>query len=259
MKTKIFLILCLSALMTSCAVIRPGDVGIKRTLGKLKGKTKTQGVIFFNPFTSAIVRIPIRTVNKEIRLNLPSKEGLNVQAEISILYHIEEDKVSEIISTVGRKYEQTLILSTFRSASADVCARFFAKDMHSGQRGIIEKEIKTQMSKLLDGRGFVIEAVLLKSITLPQGLYAAIEAKLRAEQEAQQMTFILQREEKEADRKRIEAQGVRDAQLIIKEGITDENIKWKSLEVLKDISMSPNAKLILTDGKTPVLINGDDK
>ena len=259
MKTKIFLILCLSALMTSCAVIRPGDVGIKRTLGKLKGKTKTQGVIFFNPFTSTIVRIPIRTVNKEIRLNLPSKEGLNVQAEISILYHIEEDKVSEIISTVGRKYEQTLILSTFRSASADVCARFFAKDMHSGQRGIIEKEIKTQMSKLLDGRGFVIEAVLLKSITLPQGLYAAIEAKLRAEQEAQQMTFILQREEKEADRKRIEAQGIRDAQLIIKEGITDENIKWKSLEVLKEISMSPNAKLILTDGKTPVLINGDDK
>jgi regulator of protease activity HflC (stomatin/prohibitin superfamily) len=259
MKTKIFLILCLSALITSCAVIRPGDVGIKRTLGKLKGKTKTQGVIFFNPFISTIVRIPIRTVNKEIRLNLPSKEGLNVQAEISILYHIEEEKVSEIITTVGRKYEQTLILSTFRSASADVCARFFAKDMHSGQRGIIEKEIKTQMSKLLDGRGFVIEAVLLKSITLPQGLYAAIEAKLRAEQEAQQMTFILQREEKEADRKRIEAQGVRDAQLIIKEGITDENIKWKSLEVLKDISMSPNAKLILTDGKTPVLINGDDK
>jgi regulator of protease activity HflC (stomatin/prohibitin superfamily) len=259
MKTKIFLILCLSALITSCAVIRPGDVGIKRTLGKLKGKTKTQGVIFFNPFISTIVRIPIRTVNKEIRLNLPSKEGLNVQAEISILYHIEEEKVSEIITTVGRKYEQTLILSTFRSASADVCARFFAKDMHSGQRGIIEKEIKTQMSKLLDGRGFVIEAVLLKSITLPQGLYAAIEAKLRAEQEAQQMTFILQREEKEAERKRIEAQGIRDAQLIIKEGITDENIKWKSLEVLKEISMSPNAKLILTDGKTPVLINGDDK
>ena len=245
--------------MTSCAVIRPGDVGIKRTLGKLKGKTKTQGVIFFNPFTSTIVRVPIRTVNKEIRLNLPSKEGLNVQAEISILYHIEEEKVSEIISTVGRKYEQTLILSTFRSASADVCARFFAKDMHSGQRGVIEKEIKTQMSKLLDGRGFEIEAVLLKSITLPKGLYAAIEAKLRAEQEAQQMTFVLQREEKEAERKRIEAQGVRDAQLIIKEGITEENIKWKSLEVLKEISMSPNAKLILTDGKTPVLINGDDK
>ena len=130
--------------------------------------------------------------------------------------------------------------------------------MHSGKRGEIEKEIKNQMSKLLDDRGFIIEAVLMKSITLPKGLYAAIESKLQAEQEAQQMKFILQREEKEAERKRIEATGIRDAQLIIKEGITEGNIQWKSLEVLKEISMSPNAKLILTDGKTPVLINGDN-
>jgi prohibitin 1 len=98
----------------------------------------------------------------------------------------------------------------------------------------------------------------MKSITLPKGLYSAIESKLQAEQEAQQMKFILQREEKEAERKRIEAAGIRDAQLIIKEGITEGNIQWKSLEVLKEISMSPNAKLILTDGKTPVLINGDN-
>jgi regulator of protease activity HflC (stomatin/prohibitin superfamily) len=233
-------------------------VGIKQKFGKLKGKTKTQGLLFYNPFTSSVVRVPIRTINREIKLNLPSKEGLNVQAEISILYHIEQEKVSEIISSVGKGYEGTLILSTFRSASADVCARFYAKDMHSGKRGEIEKEIKSQMSTLLDDRGFIIEAVLMKSITLPKGLYSAIESKLQAEQEAQQMKFILQREEKEAERKRIEAAGIRDAQLIIKEGITEGNIQWKSLEVLKEISMSPNAKLILTDGKTPVLINGDN-
>lgn len=248
----------MSAMLFSCAVIRPGEVGIKQKFGKLKGKTKTQGLLFYNPFTSSVVRVPIRTINREIKLNLPSKEGLNVQAEISILYHIEQEKVSEIISSVGKGYERTLILSTFRSASADVCARFYAKDMHSGKRGEIEKEIKNQMSKLLDDRGFIIEAVLMKSITLPKGLYSAIESKLQAEQEAQQMKFILQREEKEAERKRIEAAGIRDAQLIIKEGITEGNIQWKSLEVLKEISMSPNAKLILTDGKTPVLINGDN-
>ena len=255
---KIMILGCISAILCYCAVIRPGEVGIKQKFGKLKGKTKTQGLLFYNPFTSSVVRVPIRTINKEIKLNLPSKEGLNVQAEISILYHIEEDKVSEIIASVGKAYERTLILSTFRSASADVCARFYAKDMHSGKRGEIEKEIKTQMAKLLKDRGFNIEAVLMKSITLPKGLYSAIEAKLQAEQAAQQMEFVLQREEKEAERKRIEAQGIRDAQLIIKEGITEGNIQWKSLEVLKEISMSPNAKLILTDGKTPVLINGDD-
>ncbi len=257
MKKNLTSIIAITILFTSCAIVRPGEVGVKQHYGKLKGKPKSQGIVLLNPFTSKLVRIPTRTVNKEIKLNLPSKEGLNVSAEISILYHIKQEKAMDIINDVGTNFERVLILSTFRSASADVCARFYAKDMHSGKRAEIEKEIQKQMSSLLDDRGFIIEAVLLKSITLPSGLYAAIEAKLRAEQEAQQMEFVLQREEKEAERKRIEAKGIRDAQKIIKEGITPGNIEWRSLDVLKEISTSPNAKLIITDGKTPVLINGE--
>jgi len=257
MKNNIPYIFAITILFTSCAIVRPGEVGVKQHYGKLKGTPKSQGIVLLNPFTSKLVRIPTRTVNKEIKLNLPSKEGLNVSAEISILYHIKQEKAMDIINDVGTNFERVLILSTFRSASADVCARFYAKDMHSGKRAEIEKEIQKQMSGLLDDRGFIIEAVLLKSITLPSGLYAAIEAKLRAEQEAQQMVFVLQREEKEAERKRIEAEGIRDSQKIIKEGITPENIEWRSLDVLKEISTSPNAKLIITDGKTPVLINGE--
>ena len=149
-----------------------------------------------------------------------------------------------------------MILSTFRSASADVCAKFYAKDMHSGKRSEIESEIKNQMMEVLEGRGFVIEAILLK-VSVSCGLYSAIEGKLEAEQQAQQMEFVLQRETKEAQRKRIEAEGIRDAQNIIKEGITDANIEWRSLEVLRELSASPNAKIIITDGKTPVLINND--
>ena len=222
------------------------------------GNQKNQGLVFLNPFTTVLVKIPTRTVNKEITLNLPSKEGLNVAAKISILYHVKKENAMNIINEVGRNYETVLILSTFRSASADVCARFYAKDMHSGKRAEIEQSIKEQMADILKGRGFVIESVLLKSITLPSGLYSAIEAKLKAEQQAQQMEFILQRERKEAERKRIEAEGVRDAQMIIKEGITESNIEWRSLEVLKELSSSPNSKLIITDGKTPFLINGDE-
>ena len=258
MKKSIFLIGLVSFLFYSCAVVRPGEVGVKQRLGKLKGNPKNQGLVFLNPFTTVLVKIPTRTVNKEITLNLPSKEGLNVAAKISILYHVKKENAMNIINEVGRNYETVLILSTFRSASADVCARFYAKDMHSGKRAEIEQAIKEQMADILKGRGFVIESVLLKSITLPSGLYSAIEAKLRAEQQAQQMEFILQRERKEAERKRIEAEGVRDAQKIIKEGITESNIEWRSLEVLKELSSSPNAKLIITDGKTPFLINGDE-
>jgi regulator of protease activity HflC (stomatin/prohibitin superfamily) len=260
MKKPIFYITILLFSVSSClpfSVIRPGQVGVKQSFGKLKGDPKSQGLVIYNPFTSTIVKLPTRTVNREIKLNLPSKEGLNVAARISILYHLQEDKAIEVINRVGKGYENVLILSTFRSAAADVCARFYAKDMHSGKRAEIEKEIKKQMTNLLSDRGFTIEAVLLKSITLPSGLYNAIEAKLRAEQQAQQMEFILQREKKEAERKRIEAKGTRDAQLIIKEGITEQNIKWRSLDVLKEISTSKNAKLIITDGKSPVLINSD--
>ena len=126
-----------------------------------------------------------------------------MSAEISILYHVKQEKTIDIINEVGANFDRVLILSTFRSASADVCAKFYAKDMHSGKRGVIEEEIKTRMKKLLENRGFVIEAVLLKSIALPSGLYAAIESKLRAEQQAQQMEFVLLREQKEADRKEL--------------------------------------------------------
>ena len=255
---KIVVFVLVALIASSCVIVKPGEVGVRQFLGRLKGSPASPGPTIINPLTTTLVRIPTRTVNKEIKLNLPSKEGLNVSAEISILYHVKEEKALDIINEVGANFERVLILSTFRSASADVCARFFAKDMHSGKRAIIEKEIKEQMVTLLENRGFVIEAVLLKSITLPPGLYAAIEAKLRAEQQAQQMEFILQREKKEADRKRIEAEGIRDAQRIIKEGITEGNIEWRSLEVLKEIATSPNAKLIITDGKTPVLINGEE-
>ena len=255
---KIFVFVFIAAVASSCVIVKPGEVGVRQFLGRLKGNPASPGPTLINPLTTTLVKIPTRTVNKEIKLNLPSKEGLNVSAEISILYHVKEEKALDIINEVGANFERVLILSTFRSASADVCARFYAKDMHSGKRAEIEKEIKEQMVKLLQNRGFVIEAVLLKSITLPPGLYAAIEAKLRSEQQAQQMEFVLQREKKEAERKRIEAEGIRDAQRIIKEGITEGNIEWRSLEVLREISTSPNAKLIITDGKTPVLINGEE-
>ena len=233
MKKVVLKIAIISLLISSCGIINPGEVGVKQKFGKLKGEVQTQGLVILNPLFTELVKIPTRTVNKEVRLNLPSKEGLNVAAEISILYHVNKDNVIDIINEVGVSYEKILILSTFRSASADICAKFYAKDMHSGKRAQIETEIRNQMTNVLSKRGFVIESILLKSIKLPPGLYSAIENKLEAEQQAQQMEFVLQRETKEAERKRIEAEGIRDAQNIIKEGITQSNIEWRSLEVLR--------------------------
>lgn len=241
-------------LISSCAVVRPGEVGVKQKFGKLKERNIEPGLVLLNPFSTRLVKISTRTENIEIELNLPSKEGLNVTAEISILYHMEKDKVIETIKEVGKNYEQILVISTFRSAAADVSAHFFAKDMHSGMRSKIELEIKNKMNELLKERGLIVETVLMKSISLPKGLYNAIESKLEAEQEAQQMEFILQREKQEAKRKIIEAEGIRDAQEILSQGLTDNIIRLRSIEAFEKLSKSSNGKVIITDGSSPLLV-----
>lgn len=241
-------------LISSCAVVRQGEVGVKRKLGKLDPKTMESGARLFNPLTTTVIKIPIRTVNVEIQSNLPSKEGLNVQSVISILYHIKKENASEIIENIGTNYEEVVIKSVFRSASADVCSRFYAKDMHTIKRAEIEDEIKTRMQDLLASRGFEIEAVLLKTIQLPPGLYMAVEDKLEAEQEAQRMEFVLQRERLEADRRKVEAEGIRDAQKILQEGISPQIIQWQSIEAFKELAKSPGSRVIITDGKAPFLI-----
>lgn len=233
--------------LASCTIIRPGEVGVKQRVGKLSESILEEGAHGYNPFTTRIIKTPIRTENLEIRLNLPSKEGLNVSGEISILYRIEKTKVPHLIETVGLQYEN-IIRNVFRSASADVCAQFLAKDMHSGKRAEIEEEIKLIMGKNLDDHGIVVEAVLMKSINLPQGLYSSIEERLQAEQDALRMQFILEQEKLEAQRKIIQAEGERDAQLILAEGLSEEILKLRSIEAFLKLAESDGSKLIITDG-----------
>jgi prohibitin 1 len=254
MKT-IFWILFITMVTSGCAVVRQGEVGMKQKLGKLNPRVIQPGAVGFNPFTSRVIKLPIRTMNMEISSNLPSKEGLNVAAVISILYRIDPAKAPWIVENLGLNYEEVIISSVFRSAAADVCSRFFAKDMHSAQRAAIEKEITEQMSKVINTQGLLIEAVLMKNIQLPAGLARAVEEKLEAEQDAQRMEFLLEREKREAQRKMIEAQGIRDAQKIISEGLNPRIIEWQSIEAFKELAKSPNAKVIITDGKAPMMIN----
>jgi len=244
-------------LLTSCVVIREGEVGVKRKLGKYNNEVYTSGLHGYFPVTTAIERISTQTNNIEVGIIIPSKEGLSIRSEISILYRIDAQKAPDVLRTIGVDYERNVILPVFRSAIADVTSRFFAKDMHSGERGTIEKAIKQQMMTNLEGRGIEIEAVLMKSIQLPVSLATAIEEKLAAEQEAQRMEFVLQGEQREAERRTIEAQGVRDAQLIIAEGLNPLILNFKSIEAFLELAKSPNTKVIITDGNMPMFMNPD--
>ncbi len=275
-----------AVLISSCTIVQPGETGVKRRLGKLNDKAYDPGIQFYNPFVSTILRLPIRTVNLEVRLPLPSKEGLTIQSDISILYRIEKNAGPDVIKNIGMNYEEVVILPVFRSAAADVTSKFFAKDMHSGERARIERNIRDTMMAVLGDKGFVVENVLLKSISLPSGLSAAIEEKLRAEQEAQRMEFTKQKEKLEAERKAIAAEGEKQAVIIAAQGfaevdkiraegvanatkieadanakanemisksLTPEVLKNNQIEAFKSLSNSNNSKVIITDGKTPLL------
>jgi prohibitin 1 len=272
--------------LTSCSTILQDEVAVKRTLGKLNDDIYNSGLRFYNPFLSKLIRVPINTINLEINVGLPSKEGLTVQSEISILYKIKTTEVQNIIKYTGLNYQGVLILPVFRSASADVCSEFDAKDMHSAKRSQIENKIKERMMQVLDKKGFIIEAVLLKSITLPQGLSRAIEEKLQAEQDAQRMEFLKDRERKEAERKVLQAEGDKNSKIIAAEGqkrileleaegranatkieadanakandmleksLTPQILKFKQIDAFRNLSTSPNTKTIITDGKTPLI------
>lgn len=241
--------------MSSCTVVRQGEVGVKRTFGKYNDKIYTSGLRGFNPFSSTIIKVPAQTTNLEMQLDIPSKEGLTIRSEVSILYNIEPKKVPDILRNLGTDYENSVILPVFRSAVSDVSSKYFAKDMHSGNRAEIEKAIRDLMMTTMSGKGIFVESVLLKSIQLPRTLSKAIEEKLESEQQAQRMEFVLQAAKREAERKIIEAEGVRDANKIISQGLTDKILQFKNIEAWLKLSESPNSKVIITSGNMPMVLN----
>ncbi|MBK8558344.1 MAG: prohibitin family protein [Lewinellaceae bacterium] len=278
-------------MLSSCATIMPDQVGVKRTFGRVQNNVRTPGIVGFNPFTTKVVRVPIRTMNLAIVENLPSKEGLTIRSESSILYRVKSSAVPQILKETGMSFEEMLILPVFRSAASDVCSKYDAKNMHSAKRAEIEEEIKKRLVEVCEPKGFIIEAVLLKSISLPGGLSKSIEAKLEAEQEALRMEFVLDRQRQEAQRQiidaegakeiariqaegkknatiieaeakaksnEIEAEGIKKANELINASLTPNVLKFKQIEAFQQISTSPNTKTIITDGKSPMLnILGD--
>ena len=245
--------------VSSCVTIKQGEVGVKRKLGTYSDKGFTEGLRMYNPLVSRIVKISTQTENIEVGLNIPSKEGLNIYSEVSILYNINAKDAPELLRNIGTDYEENVILPVFRSAVADVSANYLAKDMHTGERSNIEDAIKDRMTGYLSDRGITVEAVLLKSIQLPSSLSVAIEEKLEAEQQAERMQFVLTQAKREADQKRIEAEGVRDAQLIISEGLDQRVLQFKSLEAFEKLANSNNTKVIISDGDMPIILSQDDQ
>lgn len=259
-KTFVFGCVAVALSAVSCRVVRPGEIGIKQTLGKMHGGSRQPGSIFFNPFTTRVVKINTRTVESFQTLPLPTKEGLSVNAEISLLYHIKPEEASNVYQKFGTNYEEVMVLSNFRATAREISARYYAKELYATARQNVEKAIVDELKLHIEQYGFMIDAVLLKDIVLPSQIMASIESKVQAEQDALKMEFVIDKQKKEAERQRIEAEGIKAAQDILSQSLTDKILEYNRIKMYEGLMRSGNTKVIITDGKTPVFMNsgGDE-
>lgn len=249
----------LLALLQCFTIIPAGTVGVVDFFGLVSDNTLKSGINVVNPIAN-VIKFTIKTQELKEEMNVPSTEGLSVQLEISLLYHLNQENANLIYKTVGEDYANRILIPQFRSVVRGVTAKYEAKALYTSGRETLAKEIEQELSKLVTARGVTIEAAALRQIILPPGLTNAIEEKLKAEQESQRMQFVLLKEQQEADRKRIEAKGIADFQDIVTRGISDALLKWKGIEATEKLAQSNNTKIVVIgSGKEglPLILGGN--
>jgi prohibitin 1 len=230
--------------LNSVACVKTGHVGVVTMFGRVTGRAMGEGMHLVNPL-ARVHELTIKTQEAKERAAVPSKEGLIMGLEASVLYHLQPDRAPDVFQKVGPGYADILLVPNFRSALRGVTAANTASTLYSDARETIARQIMSDLQAQVQPRGIVIENVLLRDLQLPETLKQAIEAKQQAQQEAQRMEFVLQREKQEAERKRVEAQGIKDFQNIVTEGISEKLLEWKGIEATVELARSSNSKVVV--------------
>jgi len=232
-------------LLSSITRVGTGHVGVLTLFGKVQtGEILGEGIHLINPLKTNN-ELSIQTQTLKESASVPSSEGLMMSLDTSLIYHLNPDRAAEVFQKIGADYETVVVEPTLRSAIRESTASHTANALYTGERELVAKQIQDQVTTQLSQRGLVVENVLLRDIQLPATLKASIEAKQQAEQEALAMNFRLQKETQEAQRKRIEAAGVRDFQQIVAQGITPSLLEWKGIEATENLAKSPNTKVVV--------------
>jgi prohibitin 1 len=224
--------------------VESGHVGVLTLFGRVTGEVLPEGMHFINPF-KVNHELSIRTQEIKESASVPSSEGLMMSLDTSLIYHLNPDKAAEVYQKIGPNYTEVLIEPNLRAAIREATASHTANALYTGEREMVGKQIFEQITGAIGPRGVTAESILLRDIQLPQTLRSSIEAKQQAEQEALAMNFRLQKEKQEAERKRIEAAGIRDFQQIVAQGISPQLLEWKGIEATETLSKSPNAKVVV--------------
>ena len=229
---------------SSVARVESGNVGVLTLFGRVTGEVLPEGIHLVNPFKSNN-EMSIRTQEIKESASVPSSEGLVMNLDTSLIFHVDPAKASDVYQKIGPNYQTVLIEPNLRAAIREATASHSANALYTGEREMVAKQIFDQLAGLLGQRGFIVESILLRDIQLPATLKSSIESKQQAEQEALAMSFCLQKETQEAQRKRIEAQGIRDFQQIVAQGISPQLLEWKGIEATESLAKSSNSKVVV--------------
>jgi regulator of protease activity HflC (stomatin/prohibitin superfamily) len=263
------LLLIVVGFASSCFVqIEPGEVGVQTLFGKVQTGLLTEGLNVVNPMVE-INRFDVRTQNYTMSavhdegdkvgddaIRLLTSDGLEVVIDLSVLYRITPEKAPEILRTLGRDLTDKIVRPVSRTKIRDNAVYYDAIALYSTKRDEFQQKIFQSIEKEFSARGIVLESILIRNVTLPQSVRTTIESKINAEQEAQKMKFVLDKERQEADRKRVEAQGIADYQRILTSSLTDKLLQYEQIKAQKELATSPNAKVVVMGNSkgTPLLI-----
>jgi len=263
-------IIVLGLMLSMIKQIDAGKVGVQTLFGKVQDNVLESGLHVINPlvevhlFNIQTQNYTMSAVSSEGQkegddaIRVLSSDGLEVTIDLSVLYKVNPEKAPYILQNIGEDYIEKIVRPVSRTAIRDNAVNYQAVDLYSTKRQEFQDKINRTITESFSKRGLELQQILVRNISLPASVKASIESKINAEQDAQKMQFVLQKERQEADRKRVEAQGIADYQKILSTGLSDKQLIYESIKAQKEIALSPNAKVIIIGGTgkgNPILLS----
>jgi len=260
----------IAGVISSCfKQIDAGQIGVKSLFGKIDDDILTSGLNFINPMVD-VKTIDTKTQNYTMSgihdegqkagddaIRVLTADGLEVTIDLTVLYRVVPTEAPRLLKETGLDYNDKIVRPLTRTKIRDNSVYYDAVSLYSVKRDEFQTRIFNSIEKDFKNRGLILEQLLVRNITLPASVKATIESKINAEQDAQKMQFVLQKEKQEAERKRVEAQGIADYQRIISTGLSDKQLQYESIKANLELAKSPNAKIIvLGKGNNPMIIDG---
>jgi regulator of protease activity HflC (stomatin/prohibitin superfamily) len=265
-------LIVIGALNACVKQIDAGQIGVSSLFGKVSNEVLTPGLNFINPLVN-VYNVDIKTLNYTMSgvhnegekegddaIRVLTSDGLEVTIDLTVLYRVVGTEAPRLIRETGLDYKDKIVRPLTRTKIRDNAVYFTAIDLYSTKRDQFQNRIFTSIEADFKKRGLILEQLLLRNITLPNNVKTSSEEKIKAEQDAQKMEFVLQKEKQEAERKRVEAQGIADYQRIISTGLNDKQLQYEQIQMMKGLITSPNSKVIVMGkGNTPVILDSKDK